>query len=115
MSAEHVAALAEVVAGHDLARHFTSIEGFRSCRCLCGRAFDCATFQSWEMCAGSHHNHLAAEIAASPAMRDLLANERARALREAADYCTPANWTGPAATLIHLNHWLRTSADREQP
>ena len=58
---------------------------------------------------------IARSVLASPAMRDLLADERARALREAADYCTPANWTGPAATLIHLNHWLRTSADREQP
>ena len=109
VSAEHVAALAEVLHEHRYGAltcydHTPTPERPSWC-CVCG-AHDLMT--SWRA-------HVAHAILASPAMRDLLADERARALCEAADYCTPANWTGPAATLIHLNHWLRTSADREQP
>ena len=52
----------------------------------------------------------ATRLLASPAMRDLLAEERARALREAAD---DARWARDEHT--HVRHWLRTSADRETP
>lgn len=53
---------------------------------------------------------IARSVLASPAMRDLLADERARALREAAN---DARWARDEYTQVR--HWLRTSADREQP
>ncbi len=71
--AERVAALAEVLEGH---REVPAMppswpDKTRGPRCSCKHA-------KWGP------QHLAAEIAASPAMRALLADERARALREAA-------------------------------
>lgn len=70
--AERVAALAEVLEGHREEPHtYSWPDKTRGPRCSCKHA-------KWGP------QHLAAEIAASPAMRDLLADERARALREAA-------------------------------
>ena len=51
-------------------------------------------------------------VLASDVLAAYVASKQAEALREAAEYCTTANWTGPASTLIHLNHWLNVTADR---
>lgn len=47
-----------------------------------------------------------------PIVARIVRAHEAKALREAAEFCTPKNWTGPPATLIHLNHWLNVRADR---
>lgn len=57
---------------------------------------------------------IARSVIASPAMRDLLADERARALREAADEARARGDIGRDGQ-IEVWDWLNIRADREQP
>lgn len=57
---------------------------------------------------------LAERLLASPAMRDLLAEERARALREAAKEARSRGDIG-RPDQIEVWDWLKFRADREQP
>jgi hypothetical protein len=76
---EEVEALAGVLDDHR--------RGDSEKRCLEGMGWVWATdcFCDWEGRDRDHPQHVAEAILASPAMRDLLAEERAKALREAAD------------------------------
>lgn len=96
---EQVEALAKLVTEHR--------EDFSEHCCLWHDGCDCGWKDSGDEDSSNaaYAGHLVQTLLDSPAMRDLLAEERAKALREAADEMVGRHGTNPAA------RFLRARAD----